>query len=934
MAELPTLATPGGGVAELDALLATKLHVPRARRGLVGRPRLVDRLTDGLPGGLTVVCAPAGFGKTALLADWARRGARPVAWLSLDTGDNDPARFWRHVAAALGGVREGVGQRLGPLLGPPSPRSFEAVVTTLVNELSAAPGELVLVLDDYHLIDSQAVHQSVVFLLEHLPAGLRLVVVSRADPPLPLARLRARGQLAEVRAADLRFTLEEAAALFREAAGPGLPADAVAALVARSEGWVAGLQLAALSLRGRADVAGFVEAFSGSHRYVLDYLAEEVLDRQPEQVRAFLLETSVLDRLCGALCDAVTGRSGGQRLLEAIERANLFLTPLDDVRGWWRYHQLFADLLRVRLAEEQPERLPVLHRAAAAWGERHGLVDDPIGHALAAGDGDWAARMVERHIGKMPAGGETATVTRWLAALPAGLVQNRPRLCVAQAYQAVMTGRAGALERWLDAADRALSASSAGEPAQEEARPGREDWTAGLPGEDVPGMVAVLRADLARLRGDAGRTIQHARQVLTRVPAVDRFTRFFAEWNLARADWLQGDLGEAERALVNLAGTVRATGEYRLTMVICWDLGRVQCAQGRLGAALATCRQALTIGAEAGNPSLPVLGIAQLGVAAVLYERDELTAALEKATEGMNGVWQLAGTRLEAEGLVVLARVRQALGDQAGALAAAAEAEQAGPSPDVVDLFNPAPAARARLLLAQGQLAQAAAWAAARGLDAGDPLSYPREREHLLLARLLLAQGEPKRARQLLDRLQGAAAAQQRTGSLIELGALRARARAACGDQPGALAALAGALTLAWPEGYARVFADEGAPLAALLDQLIAARRRGAALAPGVPWDYLGRLRAAFQPGDARPAPPLPRPTAPVVVAGLAEPLTDRELEVLGLLAAGMANQQIATELVVAVETAKKHVSHILGKLGAANRTQAVARARELGLLA
>ena len=934
MGEPPAPTAPGISAVGLDALIATKLRVPRARRGLVPRPRLVDWLTEALAGELTVVCAPAGFGKTALLADWARRSAQPAAWLSLDAGDNDPVRFWRHVAAALGGVREGIGQRLGPLLGPPSPRSFEAVVTTLVNELSAAPGELVLVLDDYHLIDSQAVHQSVMFLLGHLPAGLRLAVASRADPPLLLARLRARGQLAEVRAADLRFTLEEATALLREAAGPDLPADAVAALAARTEGWAAGLQLAALSLRGHEDAASFVAAFSGSNRYVLDYLAEEVLDRQPEQVRTFLLETSVLDRLCGELCDAVTGRTGGQRLLETIEQANLFLIPLDDVRGWWRYHQLFADLLRVRLAQEQPERLPALHRAAAAWGERHGLVDDPIGHALAAGDGAWAARMVERHIGRMPAGGETATVTRWLAALPAERVQDRPRLCVAQAYQAVMTGRADALERWLDAADRALSASSAGEPAQKEAGPGREAWTAGPPGEDVPGMVAVLRADLARLRGESGRTIQLARQALTRVPAVDRFTRFFAEWNLARADWLQGDLAEAERALANLAGTVRATREYRLTMVICWDLCQVQCARGRLGAALATCQQALTIGAEAGNPALPVLGIAQLGVAAVLYERDELTAAMQYATEGMNGVRQLAGTRLEAEGLVVLARVRQALGDQAGALAAAAKAEQAGPSPDVVDLFNPAPAARARLLLAQGQLAQAAAWAAARGLDAGDPPSYPREREHLLLARLLIAQNQPERALPLLWRLDDAAAAQKRTGSLTEIGTVTALTRAACGQDAGAVAALAGALTLAWPEGSVRVFADEGAPLATVLDQLIAGHRSGHTdLAPGVPLTYLRRARAAFWPRDASAVPPQQVPAAQVTAPALTEPLTDRELQVLVLLAAGTSNQQIASELVVALETVKKHVSHILGKLGAANRTQAVARARGLGLL-
>jgi LuxR family transcriptional regulator, maltose regulon positive regulatory protein len=386
MGEPPAPAAPEGGAAGPDELLATKLHIPRARRGLVPRPRLAGRLTEALAGELTVVCAPAGFGKTALLADWARRSGRPVAWLSLDAGDNDPVRFWRHVAAALGGVREGVGQRLAPLLGPLAPRSFEAVVTTLVNELAAAPDELVLVLDDYHLIESPAVHESVMFLLGHLPAGLRLAVACRADPPLPLARLRARGQLAELRADQLRFTLEEAAALLREATGPDLPDDAVGALEARSEGWVAGLQLAALSLRGREDVAGFVAAFSGSHRYVLDYLAEEVLDRQPEPVRTFLLETSVLDRLCGPLCDAVTGRADGQRLLEAVDRANLFLTPLDDVRGWYRYHHLFADLLRVRLAQEQPERPPVLHRAAAAWHEQHGLADDAIRHALAAGD--------------------------------------------------------------------------------------------------------------------------------------------------------------------------------------------------------------------------------------------------------------------------------------------------------------------------------------------------------------------------------------------------------------------------------------------------------------------------------------------------------------------------------------------------------------------
>ena len=835
-----------------------------------------------------------------------------MAWLSLDAGDNDPVRFWRHVAAALEGVRDGVSERLAPLLGPPSPRSFEAVVTTLVNELDAAPGELVLVLDDYHLIESQAVHASVLFLLEHPPDELSLAIACRADPPLPLARLRARGELAELRSGELRFTLEEAAALLHDAVGPDLPADAVEALEARSEGWVTGLQLAALSLRGRADVAGFVAAFSGSHRYVLDYLAEEVLDRQPEPVRTFLLETSVLDRLCGPLCNAVTDRTDGQRLLEAVERANLFLTPLDEVRGWWRYHQLFADLLRVRLAQEEPERLPELHRAAAGWCDQHGLADDAVRHALAAGDTAWAAQMVERYFGGMPAGGEAATVARWLAALPPGVIRDRPRLCVAQAYQAVMTGRADALEDWVDAAEQALAATSAGGPAKEESGHDRESVRTAWQ-DNVPGVVAALRVDLARLRGDADRTVTLARRVLARVPAVDSMRQFLVAFNLARADWLRGDLDEAERALADLVSTIRTTREYYLTMAVCWELGRVQSAQGQLGAALATYRRALIIGAEAGNPALPVLGIAQLGEAAVRCERDELAAALEHAAEGMSRVRQIAGTRLEAEGLVVLARIRQALGDGAGALAAVIEAERVGPSPDVVDLFNPAPAARARLLLSQGQLAEAAAWAAAKGLEADDPASYLREREHMVLARLLLSQGEPERARLAGGAARGGGGrpAAHRLGDRARAaagagtGGVRRRGRRAGRAGRGAHAGLA--------RGVRARVRRRGSAAGRLLDQLITGRRRGATLAPGVPGDYLSRIRAAF-PDRSRAA--VPAPGLAPAVAGLAEALTDRELEVLGLLAAGLANKQIARELVVAQETAKKHVSHILGKLG------------------
>ena len=360
MAEPRTAGPLGVAATGQDVLLATKLHLPRPRPGHIPRPRLVETVGEGLACALILVCAPAGFGKTALLADWIRREGKPSAWLSLDSGDNDPARFWRHVAAALDRVCPGIGERIGLLLGPPAPRSFEGLVTALINELADRPGEdeVLLVLDDYHVIEAEPVHASLGFLLEHRPPGLHLVLATRADPPLPLARLRARGQLTELRAAELRFTTDEAAALLYQATGADLPGASVAALAARTEGWAAGLQLAALSLRGQPDAAGFIAAFSGSHRYVLDYLAGEVLERQPEHVRTFLLETSVLDRLSGELCDAVTGRTDSQAMLEAIEGANLFLMPLDEVRGWWRYHHLFADLLRARLRQEQPGRLP------------------------------------------------------------------------------------------------------------------------------------------------------------------------------------------------------------------------------------------------------------------------------------------------------------------------------------------------------------------------------------------------------------------------------------------------------------------------------------------------------------------------------------------------------------------------------------------------
>jgi LuxR family transcriptional regulator, maltose regulon positive regulatory protein len=900
------------GAVERDQLLATKLHVPQPRPGFVARPRLLERLAEGTARELVLVCTPAGFGKSTLLGDWARRNRQPVAWLSLDEGDNDPVRFWRYLAAALDLALPGLGARRVPLLRDPRSASPEELMTVLINLLAARSEQSTLVLDDYHLIGASPVHRDLGFLLGRLPPQLRLVVASRADPPLPLARMRARGQLVELRAADLRFTADETAALVRQTAGLELPADSLAALSARTEGWVAGLQLAALSLRGRSDPAGFVATFSGSHRYVLDYLAEEVLERQPAHVREFLLETSVLTRLCGALCDAVTGRADSQQLLERVEAANLFLVPLDEVRGWWRYHHLFADLLQVRLLQELPDQVPELHHAAAAWFEEQGLIDEAIHHAMAAGAADWAARLVEDHFSRLLWRSEDVTVDRWLAALPPAVVSARPWLCLALAARASLAGRLEEVEPLLEAAERAHAAGSGAPPAT------LAGATTSLT-EDVPTMVAMLRANLARTYGDAGPATKLAERSAAGLAGDNEIAHAMIYWARAQADWLGGRLAQAERTLALVITAYRTAGVPVQAATIYYELGQVQQARGRLEAALSTCREALEA-ATAIHPALPPAGAAHVRMADVLRQRNELDAALGHATRGIELCRQLGYAWPLAAGLASLAWIRHGQGDQAGARLSMAEAEQVLPDPRLVELFNPAPVQAARLAVVQGRTADAARWVRDRGLGIDDALSYPREGEYLVLARLLVAEQAPNRALALLARLHAAAAGQERTGSVIEVRVVQALALHAAGDEAGALDALGEALALAWGEGYLRVFVEEGPPIASLLGKLTTTGRR----ARGVPLDYLRRLQEAFAQEGAAMATAQP---------GLVQPLSDRELEVLELVAAGKANREIAEELVVALDTVKKHVTHILDKLGASNRTQAVTRARGLGLI-
>ena len=516
-----------------------------------------------------------------------------------------------------------------PLLGPPAPSSYEGLVTALINDLAAEPGsdEALLVLDDYHLIDSGTVHSSLGFLLEHRPPGLRLVLASRSDAPLALARLRGRGQLAEVRAAELRFTADEAKALLRHmaaGAGAALPDAAVAALAARTEGWAVGLQLAGLSLRGKPDAAGFVAAFAGSHRFVLDFLAEEVLERQSEQVRSFLLETSVLERLSGELCDTVTGRPGSQALLEQAERAGLFVVPLDEVRGWWRYHHLFADLLRARLHQEQPGRVAELHRNAAAWYDDHGLADDAIRHAVAAGEMSCAARIIEQHFDTIySVRGEAVTIHRWLSSIPADVIESRPRLLLAQAQLAAASGRLDAVEPLLDAAEHAGAAEEPFEPTI-----GRDASLL----VSVPALKALCQAYLAQFRGDAEATAVLASRALAE-SGEGSLPGSIAQGFLAVAEWLRGHLAAAERSFVSSITGFRAAGQHIETAWSGYSLVQIQRAEGRLNAAVGTCRHMLEITAGPGRPPLPAAGPGYVGLAEMAYQRNELDTALRHVTE-------------------------------------------------------------------------------------------------------------------------------------------------------------------------------------------------------------------------------------------------------------------------------------------------------------
>lgn len=882
-------------------LLLTKLQHPRPASTSIRRDRLHARLDQGVDRRLTLVSAPAGFGKTTLIADWLH-GQDAFAWLSLDEDDNDPRRFFLHLLAALQKLDASIGRSVQAMVHALPEQPIKATFTSLINDLASLSAPVALVLDDYHAIDDWAVHEAMQFLLDHQPENLRLIIVTREDPPLPISRLRARQQLLELRAADLRFDLEEAVRYFNEVLQLGLTVDAVASLERRTEGWAAGLHFAALSLQHSPDPLAFIKGFTGNDLYVLDYLVDEVLARQPTDVQDFLVKTSILERFSAPLCDAVVfdGAQGASaELIAHLERSNLFVVALDHDRAWFRYHHLFADLLRNRLAARADEAVDPLHRRASRWHADHGSIRVAVKHALAAHDSSGAADLVERELLALLATGTLPELSAALDQLPPEIVQGRPRLAVAQAWVTVHAGRLGEAQAWLQEAERDME---------------RGD-------DDLRGHAFAVETYLRAMRGDmagAGALAQRALELL----APDSVqARVFALMVLAASQRFSGSLAEAVATYERGRRLLRSRDEPYLQVLLHCSLAEALRIQGELDRAEQAYQEAIAGSASlrgvGGEPPWFV-GYALTGLAAVLQERNQLEAALRHADEGV----ALCEKWGQADALVIsyldAASTYVSAGRLDAALAVAGKAvalaREVSPWPLAIALAN-----EARVHIARGDLAAAERWANEAALDLGGALDFQHELVHVTHVRLLLAQGKATRAHELLERLLKPAERAGSLSSVVENLILQALALQARGEEARARERLDLALQRAAPKGFVRLFLNEGPAVARLLYALAAA---GPATAycldvlRAVPEAGEGATRAAGRHAEPR-----------------FEPLTKREREVLALIAEGLTNGKIAQRLHVSVHTVKAHTYNIYGKLGAGNRTEAVAKARQFGVL-
>jgi LuxR family transcriptional regulator, maltose regulon positive regulatory protein len=916
-------------------ILATKLYIPPPPPKVVLRSRLIERLNEGLcvKNGygqkLTLISAPPGFGKTTLLSEWIPGCKRMVAWLSLDEGDNDLARFLAYIVAALRTIAANIGEdALGELQNPQTPQ-VQTILTSLLNEIGAIPNDIIFVLDDYHVINSQAIDNALTFLIDHLPQRMHLVITTREDPDLPISRLRARGQLTELRAADLRFTPAEAAEFLNRVMGLDLSAEDIAALDKRAEGWIAGLQLAALSMKGQQDIPGFIRTFTGDNHYIVDYLVEEVLKCQPEPIRNFLIQTAILDRLNGPLCDAVTGRPGGKARLETLQRGNYFIIPLDDKRYWYRYHHLFADVLHMYLITEQPDHAVTLHRRASVWFEQQGSTADAIHHALEAEDFSRVADLIELAFPTMNRSRQEETLLGWLRALPEALVCERPVLCNLYAGVLLQTGEMEGVEEWLRAAERWLVPIP-------EAREQAEDPPPAMVVVDqeefrrLPGAIAMHRAGQALMLGDVAETIKQAQRVLDLAPRDDFLRHGGAATLLGLAFWTIGDLEAARHIYPQGIMHLRRAGHLADSMGCALALADIVIAQGQLHEAMRIYEHALRFASEHGEPTLRGTADMLVGMSELYYQHNDLRAVDQCLLRAKEQGEHTGLPQNRYRWRVAMAGIRLAEGDLNGALDLLNEAERLYMrdfSPNV----RPIAAMKARIWARQGRLAEALEWAQEQKLGVEDELSYLREFEYITLARILLARYRRVRepglfpeASSLLDHLLKVAEAGGRANSFIEIRILQALIQQEQGDIHAALKPLQQALALAEVEGYVRIFVDEGAPMEQLL--------RETSLRKHHP-DYTRKLLAAFEighkpgGGDETTGPTTATPSA------LIEPLSQRELEVLRLFQTELSGPEIAGELMVALSTVRTHTKSIYSKLSVNSRRAAVRRAVELKLI-
>jgi LuxR family maltose regulon positive regulatory protein len=914
-------------------ILATKLYIPSPRAKVVVRPRLIERLNEGLAMGrkLTLISASAGFGKTTLVSEWINRKSKiinRVAWLSLDEGDNDLKHFLAYLIAALRTIEQNIGEGVLGLLDSPQSPAIESVLTSLLNEITAIPDHFILVLDDYHLIEAKQVDQALAFLIEHLPPQMHLLIATREDPQFPLARLRARGQLTELRSADLRFTPAEAADFLNQGMGLNLSAEDIATLERRTEGWIAGLQLAAISMQGHQDTASFIKSFTGSHRFVLDYLVEEVLGQQSESIQAFLLRTSILDRMCGPLCDAVLCDSSvsGQQTLEHLEHANLFIVPLDEERHWYRYHHLFGDLLRQRLGKKlTPGEVAELHIRAGEWHEQNGLMPEAFHHALTAGEFVQAARLAEDVWQEMERSFQTAAWLGWVKKLPTAVVCSRPKLCLQLGSAFMDAGEPETSETHLQNAERAL----AGATDQSETK-------------SLAGNIALIRASNAQNQGDLTDTVKYAELSLQLIPEDDVYLRASAAITLEFTHWTTGNLEASLRGMYAWIEDMQRLGNLMFAIASAFAVADMQVILGHLHEADKALRQAIQAAAALGREAESVTTHHHLGLALLAHERGDDVATAQHIQTAADLGQRTTLVDWHHRWNLAQARLKESAGEWDAALELLNEARR-------VYVKNPVPilqsveAHKARVYLKQGRLDKAQAWVRERGLSTEDEVRYLDEYDHLTLARVRLAEGSFAGVSNLLERLLTLAETQKRTGSVIEILLTQALIHQAQNNQPQALAALERALALAEPEGYLRIFVDEGEAMQLLISdfRLTIATRAHPLLG------YVDRILDSFpqSPVDTLQSKTL-APHAHLSwrkvsgSAGVADqktkmidPLTDRELEILHLIAKGHSNAEISQRLFLALSTVKGHNLRIFNKLQAQNRTEAVARARALGLL-